>query len=244
MNLKSTVVALSLSGFAFAAGETAPAAKPAVVPAASKSAKPAAPAGEKKHDEKKPATDAGVAAPKEDGKKKDDDKKHDEKKEDAKKHDEKKEDGKKHDEKKDDAKKGDEKKAATDAGVATPKADEKKADDKKVESKPAGGAKYTLVAVPAPDKKVERLWKSKCGSCHGADGKAQTEKGKKMKMEDMTLAAWQTSQDDAELKHAVLKGVKEEKNGVKQEMDGYESELKAEEVDALVKYVRYLGAPK
>ncbi len=80
--------------------------------------------------------------------------------------------------------------------VATPKVEEKKADDKKVEAKPAGGAKYTLVAMPAPDKKVERLWKSKCGSCHGADGKAQTEKGKKMKMEDYTTAEWQKAKTD------------------------------------------------
>ena len=36
----------------------------------------------------------------------------------------------------------------------------------------------------AADKKIERLWKAKCASCHGADGTAQTEKGKKMKVGD------------------------------------------------------------
>ena len=40
----------------------------------------------------------------------------------------------------------------------------------------------------AADKKIERLWKKKCGSCHGADGKAETEKGKKMKMHSLATA--------------------------------------------------------
>jgi cytochrome c6 len=90
------------------------------------------------------------------------------------------------------------------------------------------------------DKKTERLWKAKCSSCHGMDGKADTEKGKKMKMNDMTTAEWQSAKTDEEIKKAILEGVKSEKDGVKQEMDSYKDELKPDQVDALVKYIRGL----
>jgi mono/diheme cytochrome c family protein len=107
-----------------------------------------------------------------------------------------------------------------------------------------GGGKYTLVAIAAPDAATERSWKGKCGSCHGKDGKAQTEKGKKMKIADFTQAAWQTAHSDAEIRNAIVKGVKEEEDGVKKEMDGFGEDLKPEQIDALLKYVRWLGAPK
>ena len=48
-----------------------------------------------------------------------------------------------------------------------------------------------VCAVPARaevDKKAERNWKAKCASCHGADGKGQTDQGKKLKVEDMSSA--------------------------------------------------------
>ena len=98
------------------------------------------------------------------------------------------------------------------------------------------------VKVAEPDKKIERAWKAKCAACHGADGKAATAKGKKMKISDLTNRAWQTGKTDAQLKKAINDGVKEEKDGVSKEMDAY-SELGAEQVDALVKYVRWLGSP-
>ncbi len=87
------------------------------------------------------------------------------------------------------------------------------------------------------DKKIERMFGSKCGSCHGKDGKAQTEKGKKMAMRDIASADFQKL-TDAEMTKAINEGVKKEKDGVKQEMDGYQEEIKAPEVEALVKYLR------
>jgi outer membrane biosynthesis protein TonB len=103
-------------------------------------------------------------------------------------------------------------------------------------------AEPTKTAVAAPDKKIERLWKSKCGSCHGMDGKAATDKGRKMKMNDMTVASWQAARTDAQLKKAITDGVKTEKAGVTQEMDGY-SDLAADQLAGLVQYVRWVGAP-
>jgi len=86
-------------------------------------------------------------------------------------------------------------------------------------------------------KKVERAWKAKCASCHGATGKADTEQGAKMKIVDMTTAEFQARKDD-ELKNAILNGVKKDKGGVKQEMDAFKGDLTPEQVDALVAYIR------
>ncbi|MFZ5446025.1 MAG: c-type cytochrome [Myxococcota bacterium] len=95
-----------------------------------------------------------------------------------------------------------------------------------------------VAAAPtfAADKKIERLWKSKCQSCHGADGKAETEKGKKMKMKDMSTAEWQKI-SDADIKKWTTEGVTEEKDGVKKEMDAYK-DLTPEQLDGLVKLMR------
>jgi mono/diheme cytochrome c family protein len=103
-------------------------------------------------------------------------------------------------------------------------------------------AALALAAAPASaaDKKIERLWKSKCGSCHGPDGKGETEKGKKMKIGDLSDAAWQKKATDAEIKKAINEGVKSEKDGVKKEMDGYADDIKGEQLDALVAFVRDL----
>jgi mono/diheme cytochrome c family protein len=90
------------------------------------------------------------------------------------------------------------------------------------------------------DPATERLWKAKCGSCHGADGKAQTEQGKKMKIADMSSAEWQAKFDDAKIKAAISDGLKRDANGVHQEMDSYKTKLTAAQVDALVAQIRAL----
>jgi mono/diheme cytochrome c family protein len=56
------------------------------------------------------------------------------------------------------------------------------------------------------DKKTERTWKSKCASCHGADGAAQTDQGKKLGIKDYTTAAFQSANSDADLKKAIVDG--------------------------------------
>jgi mono/diheme cytochrome c family protein len=92
-------------------------------------------------------------------------------------------------------------------------------------------------SVFAADKKVERTFNAKCGSCHGKDGAGQTDKGKKMKMRNMGSAEFQTATDE-EMTKTITEGFKKDKDGVKQEMDSFKDELKPEEVGALVKYVR------
>ncbi len=102
----------------------------------------------------------------------------------------------------------------------------------------AGSLLLSSAALAQMDpKKVERAWKAKCSSCHGATGKADTEKGQQMKIVDMTTPAFQAKKDD-ELKKAINDGVKKEKGGVKQEMDAFKGDLTPEQVDALVAYIR------
>jgi cytochrome c6 len=95
----------------------------------------------------------------------------------------------------------------------------------------------------AQDAKVARTWKAKCSSCHGADGKGETAKGKKMQVGSVQSAAFKKKSDE-ELKKVILEGVKEESNGVTKEMDGYKDELSAEQIDALVAHMRHLGDAK
>ena len=101
----------------------------------------------------------------------------------------------------------------------------------------------TVVAVLAAgsafaaDRKIERLYKSKCSACHGMDGKGQTEKGKKMAVRDMASPEFQKGTDE-EFKKAILEGFKAEKDGVKQEMDSFKEDLKGPDVDAMIKYMR------
>lgn len=104
-----------------------------------------------------------------------------------------------------------------------------------------------LVAVLVPltaraevDKKAERTWKAKCATCHGADGKGQTDSGKKMGIADYTDAAWQKSKTDADIKKAISDGINREKDGKKQEMEAYKEKLDAAQIDGLVAFVHTL----
>jgi mono/diheme cytochrome c family protein len=105
----------------------------------------------------------------------------------------------------------------------------------------AASAMFVSSPALAADKKVERMWKAKCSGCHGMDGKGQTEKGKKMKVADMTTPEFQKGTDD-DFKKLINEGVKVEKDGVKKEMDPFKSELKPPEVDAFVAFIRELAA--
>jgi mono/diheme cytochrome c family protein len=102
-----------------------------------------------------------------------------------------------------------------------------------------------IVLLPAVGRaegnpQVERLWRAKCASCHGADGKGQTEQGKKMAAGDMTSAAWQAQLADDKMKSAIADGFKRTKNGAAQEMEAYKSKLRPDQIDALASYVRAL----
>ena len=97
----------------------------------------------------------------------------------------------------------------------------------------------SLLAASAWAGDVPALWKAKCASCHGVDGKAGTETGQKLGIPDMTSAAWQKKVTDAQMKTSILDGVT--RPGKTEGMDPYKDKLQPDQVDALVAYVRTLG---
>jgi mono/diheme cytochrome c family protein len=94
-------------------------------------------------------------------------------------------------------------------------------------------------ASAEPDVKTVRLWKAKCASCHGVDGRGKTETGEKLAIPDMTVADWQKKITDAQMKTSILDGVK--RPGKAEGMDPYKDKLAPEQVDALIVHVRTLG---
>lgn len=99
----------------------------------------------------------------------------------------------------------------------------------------AGAVLLSATALAQADpKKAERAWKAKCAACHGQTGKGDTDKGKELKVQDMSAAKYQGKKDD-ELKKAVLDGVKADGKEV---MQSFKDELTPEQADALVKYTR------
>jgi mono/diheme cytochrome c family protein len=90
------------------------------------------------------------------------------------------------------------------------------------------------------DPATDRLWRAKCASCHGADGKGQTEQGKKMGIADMSTVDWQGKFADAAIKTAISDGLKRDKNGMHQEMEAYKAKLRPDQLDGLLAYVRTL----
>jgi mono/diheme cytochrome c family protein len=87
------------------------------------------------------------------------------------------------------------------------------------------------------DKKTERTWKAKCASCHGADGKGETDTGKKAGIPNYADPAFQKSKTDQQLKDAIANGVKTDKG----EMEGFKDKLDGAQIDALVSYIRSLA---
>jgi cytochrome c6 len=75
------------------------------------------------------------------------------------------------------------------------------------------------------------VFKSKCASCHGADGKGDTPAGKKMNVKDLASDDVQ-KQSDADLIAVIEKG--------KKPMPGYEGKVTKEQIDGLVKWIRTL----
>jgi mono/diheme cytochrome c family protein len=93
-------------------------------------------------------------------------------------------------------------------------------------------AALMLLAAPAAraaDGKAVYL--ENCATCHGEDGKADTELGRKYMAEDLTSAKLAKQLDAAKVKRIVERGVK----GTK--MKGWKGELKGEEIEAVSKYV-------
>jgi len=95
----------------------------------------------------------------------------------------------------------------------------------------------TAASLSAAD--VAANWENHCISCHGPDGKGDTKMGKKLKIKDLTDAAYQATFTDADAFKAVKEGVKSESG--KTTMKAIEG-LADDEINALVAHVRTLKA--
>ncbi len=79
------------------------------------------------------------------------------------------------------------------------------------------------------------VWTKKCQGCHGADGKAKTKMGEKHKIPDITTAEFQGKHSDDQILEIISNGVPNTK------MPAWKEKLEAEEIKALVTFVRGLG---
>lgn len=93
------------------------------------------------------------------------------------------------------------------------------------------GANRSSAVSAAAAGDAAATYKSKCASCHGADGGGQTAAGKAMKVKDLRSAEVQGLSDD-QLYALIAKG--------KGKMPGYEKSLGADTCKALVAYIRQL----
>lgn len=76
-----------------------------------------------------------------------------------------------------------------------------------------------------------------CASCHGKDGSGNTTMGKKLGVKDYRDAKVQAAFSNGEVESAIKDGVKE---GGKEKMKAFKDKLSAEDIKALVAYVRSL----
>jgi cytochrome c553 len=88
---------------------------------------------------------------------------------------------------------------------------------------------HTTRAVFVPFDDSAALFKAKCASCHGEDGKGNTPAGQKLKAQDLGSAKVQ-KQSDAQLATAIAQG--------KGKMKPFEKSLSKEQINQLVAHVR------
>ena len=76
------------------------------------------------------------------------------------------------------------------------------------------------------------IFKAKCSSCHGEDGKAETKMGKKEKIPDFSTEKFQAGLTDDKIKDVITNGVPDTK------MKAFQGKLTPDEIASLVKFVR------
>ena len=91
---------------------------------------------------------------------------------------------------------------------------------------------FGFASEPKPDSAA--LYKQKCSMCHGVDGKGFSA----IKTPDLTDPKWQASVTDKEIVEVIKNGKKDTM------MKGFADQLKEEEIQSLVKYIRFLNSKK
>jgi mono/diheme cytochrome c family protein len=80
-----------------------------------------------------------------------------------------------------------------------------------------------------------QLYRRYCVSCHGADGKAKTSKGKFSHARDLSDAQWQAEVSDERLFNSIMNG-----RNVGGNMPAFANKVNENEVNSLVGFVRRL----
>jgi len=93
----------------------------------------------------------------------------------------------------------------------------------------------SAVSLHAADAKAN--WDANCAQCHGKSGNADTKMGKTLNAKDLTDPKVQAEFSDAKATESIKNGVKD--NG-KTTMKAFGDKLSADEIKALVAYVRTL----
>lgn len=88
---------------------------------------------------------------------------------------------------------------------------------------------FLLPITSRADEASEKLYKTKCAACHGADGKGETPIGKANKMRDLGSADVQ-KESDADLTTVISTG--------KNKMPAYGKSLTEDQIKGLVGYIR------
>jgi cytochrome c553 len=99
----------------------------------------------------------------------------------------------------------------------------------------AAAALSLSLAGPAFADESAEIWKAKCKSCHGEDGRGDTKVGKKEKVADMSTPEYQSKHSDAVLKKVIAEGSQDNKK-----MKPFKDKLSDAEMDGLVKHIRGL----
>jgi cytochrome c6 len=95
---------------------------------------------------------------------------------------------------------------------------------------------FGLLAAPALGQEPKRsaAWEMHCIICHGPDGKANTEEGKKKMARNLADARWQATVSDARLEGSIKRG--------RDKMPTFGKKLNEAQIKALVAEVRALAS--
>ena len=93
--------------------------------------------------------------------------------------------------------------------------------------------------APGVQDPKELFTKAKCVTCHGEDGRGDTEKGRKLEVPDFSSAKWSEETTDKEMTETIENGVKDKAG--KLLMPAFKEKLSPADVRALVALVRSFG---
>ncbi len=99
----------------------------------------------------------------------------------------------------------------------------------------AASAALALMVGAARADDAKTVYEKNCAACHAKDGTGNTPAGKKLGVKDYTDPAVQAAMKDDEMIKAIKDGIKD---GDKTKMKAFGDKLSADDVKALVAYVR------